>query len=644
MKRILLPLIISIPLILNAQSIISVDTLNSNELIIEIETTYSNGVKIQNEYLKENKHLLSTHYQKGDTIIYESFGLIKKEIDGKLEYSDKYNPPSRSKHIEHEGHSIFFDEQISYNKFGDTLEYMIYSNSPSLSIPDGSEQPFIKGISLYYTDSGIIQRRTEFVYYNVDQPQLQNSAVVWIPETEVLYSISALNASETRLNLKNFTFNRIGKQSSSTQITPQGIIKEFYYENGTLQRSCLYDVNSPFCEGVFDFPDENYYPETLQNLQDNFNFFEECSIISDKNVTVNIYKENLLSQIIKPNEIIFFDNQECIIYKHKVELNLLDYLELGFNEYVKRFPSLLFTQIAIQNKDSKVKKCKKTNPKSKITFYTEKNGLIVDSLFFQEGKLCSFKRFNGSKIIKHISWGKSDQNIINQFNSDNIPLGKWIFENRIKPHHSSLMDSILTMEIECHFDENGKPIHQWNFQLDYSNSLKASINFNRPTPLLKIFYDNGNIFEEKEIDREYFQTKFLKWIIHDYFNNDHKEINLKNFSYQDDQFDLFQIKHFIKQNGLIKKYYPNGKLMLKGSYSKYEYNNPVYREKCYTTNLIGTWSFYFENGQLQLEGSFYDCENCKEVLRPKEGDCCVFCSYGTVACPPIQQNKDCCNN
>ena len=21
---------------------------------------------------------------------------------------------------------------------------------------------------------------------------------------------------------------------------------------------------------------------------------------------------------------------------------------------------------------------------------------------------------------------------------------------------------------------------------------------------------------------------------------------------------------------------------------------------------------------------FYDCENCKEVLRPKEGDCCVF--------------------
>ncbi len=33
---------------------------------------------------------------------------------------------------------------------------------------------------------------------------------------------------------------------------------------------------------------------------------------------------------------------------------------------------------------------------------------------------------------------------------------------------------------------------------------------------------------------------------------------------------------------------------------------------------------------------FYDCEGCKTVLKPKSGDCCVFCSYGDVACPPIQ--------
>ncbi|HKL39543.1 MAG TPA: GDCCVxC domain-containing (seleno)protein [Cryomorphaceae bacterium] len=39
---------------------------------------------------------------------------------------------------------------------------------------------------------------------------------------------------------------------------------------------------------------------------------------------------------------------------------------------------------------------------------------------------------------------------------------------------------------------------------------------------------------------------------------------------------------------------------------------------------------------------FYECENCKIVLKPKAGDCCVYCSYGTVDCPPIQENRNCC--
>ncbi|HEY8783639.1 MAG TPA: GDCCVxC domain-containing (seleno)protein [Mucilaginibacter sp.] len=34
---------------------------------------------------------------------------------------------------------------------------------------------------------------------------------------------------------------------------------------------------------------------------------------------------------------------------------------------------------------------------------------------------------------------------------------------------------------------------------------------------------------------------------------------------------------------------------------------------------------------------FYQCENCKAILNPKPGDCCVFCSYGTVKCPSHQQ-------
>ncbi|MBI4296954.1 MAG: hypothetical protein HY676_00300 [Chloroflexi bacterium] len=36
---------------------------------------------------------------------------------------------------------------------------------------------------------------------------------------------------------------------------------------------------------------------------------------------------------------------------------------------------------------------------------------------------------------------------------------------------------------------------------------------------------------------------------------------------------------------------------------------------------------------------FYQCVSCKTVLRPKPGDCCVFCSYADVPCPPKQREK-----
>ena len=39
---------------------------------------------------------------------------------------------------------------------------------------------------------------------------------------------------------------------------------------------------------------------------------------------------------------------------------------------------------------------------------------------------------------------------------------------------------------------------------------------------------------------------------------------------------------------------------------------------------------------------FYECKQCRTLLRPKSGDCCVFCSYGSVKCPPVQLEKVCC--
>ena len=36
---------------------------------------------------------------------------------------------------------------------------------------------------------------------------------------------------------------------------------------------------------------------------------------------------------------------------------------------------------------------------------------------------------------------------------------------------------------------------------------------------------------------------------------------------------------------------------------------------------------------------FHVCKGCGETLKPLPGDCCVFCSYGTVPCPPMQAGQ-----
>ena len=36
------------------------------------------------------------------------------------------------------------------------------------------------------------------------------------------------------------------------------------------------------------------------------------------------------------------------------------------------------------------------------------------------------------------------------------------------------------------------------------------------------------------------------------------------------------------------------------------------------------------------------CKGCGLVLTPGPGACCVFCSYGTWPCPPVQREKSAC--
>ena len=36
----------------------------------------------------------------------------------------------------------------------------------------------------------------------------------------------------------------------------------------------------------------------------------------------------------------------------------------------------------------------------------------------------------------------------------------------------------------------------------------------------------------------------------------------------------------------------------------------------------------------------FRCSSCQEIVHPKEGDCCVFCSFAEDKCPAKQQNKE----
>lgn len=40
----------------------------------------------------------------------------------------------------------------------------------------------------------------------------------------------------------------------------------------------------------------------------------------------------------------------------------------------------------------------------------------------------------------------------------------------------------------------------------------------------------------------------------------------------------------------------------------------------------------------------FECPSCHTRLKPLKGDCCVFCSYGTYPCPPIQEHNQLTND
>ncbi|MGH9144745.1 MAG: GDCCVxC domain-containing (seleno)protein [Vicinamibacterales bacterium] len=38
---------------------------------------------------------------------------------------------------------------------------------------------------------------------------------------------------------------------------------------------------------------------------------------------------------------------------------------------------------------------------------------------------------------------------------------------------------------------------------------------------------------------------------------------------------------------------------------------------------------------------FHECATCHSMLKPKPGDCCIFCSFGDKRCPFVQDDGPC---
>ena len=109
-------------------------------------------------------------------------------------------------------------------------------------------------------------------------------------------------------------------------------------------------------------------------------------------------------------------------------------------------------------------------------------------------------------------------------------------------------------------------------------------------------------------------------------------------------------KSLLKMNCVITDILPNfnsyvGAQKIAGKSSLYRFETiPPFKVTIpqYFGGLVYT-------GEINPVVRFYECKECHTLLKPLAGNCCVFCSYGSVPCPPIQLSNErkenrCCRN
>ncbi|MFZ5551537.1 MAG: GDCCVxC domain-containing (seleno)protein, partial [Bacteroidota bacterium] len=72
-----------------------------------------------------------------------------------------------------------------------------------------------------------------------------------------------------------------------------------------------------------------------------------------------------------------------------------------------------------------------------------------------------------------------------------------------------------------------------------------------------------------------------------------------------------------------------------GEEKKKENNTTPEKETALNSDITCPHCGFTRNEPLPTEQCLlkYTCTQCKTDIFPKDDDCCVFCSYGTVKCP-----------
>jgi phage FluMu protein Com len=72
---------------------------------------------------------------------------------------------------------------------------------------------------------------------------------------------------------------------------------------------------------------------------------------------------------------------------------------------------------------------------------------------------------------------------------------------------------------------------------------------------------------------------------------------------------------------------------------KSEKSSPVKAEDSLMSEIKCPHCGFISNEKMPTEVCLikYTCKGCEKDLYPKDGDCCVFCSYGDHKCPSMQE-------